>query len=131
MITGLLIALLGAVVSFLLGWLWYSKVLFGKAWMAEMGITVEPTNEEKKAMMPKMLGLGLLGDFVKSFVFLIIVASLKANQFYLGALIWAGFVLPMLLHGVMYDKKSWKLFMIHAGYYLASILAIGFVFSFF
>lgn len=131
MTTGLLIALLGAVVSFVLGWVWYSKFLFGKFWMAEMGITAEPTKAEKMAMMPKMLGFGLLADFVKSFVFLILVATLRANQFYLGAFIWLGFVVPMLLNAVLYEKKSWKLFLIHAGYYLVSIMAIGFVFSFF
>lgn len=131
MTMGLLIALLSAVVSFIIGWLWYSKFLFGKFWMTEMGITVEPTNAEKKAMMPKVIGFGLLGDFAKSFVFLVIVSTLRANQFYLGVLIWIGFVLPMLLNMVIHEKKSWKLFMIHAGYYLVSILAIGFVFSFF
>lgn len=33
------------IAGFLLGWLWHSPVLFGKAWMAEMKITEEMAKE--------------------------------------------------------------------------------------
>jgi hypothetical protein len=128
MIIGFLVALLAAVVSFAIGWLWYSKFMFGKVWMGEMGVTVEPTKEEKKKMLMKTLPLHLLGDFVKAWILLFLAANLHANQFYFGAFVWLGFMIPVLLSDVLYGKTSWKMFLIHAGYYLVSILAMGFVF---
>ena len=43
-----------AVASFLLGGLWYSPVLFGKAWQRETGLTDE---QLKKGNMAKIFGL--------------------------------------------------------------------------
>lgn len=38
-----------------------------------------------------------------------------------------GFFLSNLLLGVAWEKRSWKLFAIDAGYYLTLLLLVGFV----
>jgi Protein of unknown function (DUF1761) len=38
-----------------------------------------------------------------------------------------GFFLPTLIHGVAWEKRSWKLFSINAGYYLVLLMLISFI----
>ena len=45
----------------------------------------------------------------------------------LGA--WIGFYVPMLLSGVAWENRSWKLFGINAGYHLAALLAAAMILS--
>lgn len=121
------IILFASVVSFFVGWLWYSPVLFGKIWMKEMGITKEMAEKGKKKMM-KTMGWGFLLDIVKSFCLILLSVGIGANQFFVAFIVWLGFILPMLLQSVIYEKISLNRFMISAGYQLASLLAIGFIF---
>lgn len=116
-----------AVVSFLVGWLWYSPVLFGKIWMKEMGITKEMAEKGKKRMM-KVMGWGILLDILKAFCLLLLSVGLGSSQFFVGFLIWLGFILTMLFQGVIYEKRSINVTMISAGYQLVTILAMGLVF---
>ncbi len=128
MITFILIVLGAAVASFLLGWLWYSKVLFGNIWMRESGVT--PTDEDRKKMGQTM-GLGFLADIVKAFFLLFLSANFAegGHQFLVAFVIWIGFLLPLVLSSKLYEKRSWTLFIITGGYQLVSLLAMSVVFS--
>ena len=44
-----------------------------------------------------------------------------------GFFTWMGFFLPKLFMGVAWEKKSWKLFAIDAGYFLTLALLVAFV----
>jgi hypothetical protein len=44
-----------------------------------------------------------------------------------GIFTWLGFFVPNLLQGVAWEKRSWKLFAIDAGYYLTLMLLIAFI----
>ena len=55
----------GAIVSFLVGWLWYSPKLFGPKWAEGVGVKMgDPTEMPKVAMGSQMLGLFLMSWFV-------------------------------------------------------------------
>ena len=52
-----IIVLATSIIPLLIGMLWYSKVLFGNAWMQASGMTI---HDSKKINMGKAMGLGLL-----------------------------------------------------------------------
>ena len=49
------------VVGFMIGWLWYSPVLFAKAWIAEMKFTEESMKEAARK--------GMAGYFIRGFLY--------------------------------------------------------------
>ncbi len=110
-----------AIVGFLLGWLWYSPVLFAKPWMAEMKFTKE-TMEASKPQMALLLAKGflftLLGTFglavlmkVKTFGF---ENWLKGAE--MGMFVGVFVVGVRLLNGGLWEKRSLKLQAITSGY---------------
>ncbi len=51
----------GTILSFLLGWLWYSPVLFGKKWAEGVGVSLgSADNMPKQAMIFQLAGTFLL-----------------------------------------------------------------------
>lgn len=55
----------GAIVSFLVGWLWYSKILFGVGWAEGVGVKMGNAKEMPTiAMVSQILGLFLMSWFV-------------------------------------------------------------------
>lgn len=129
--------LLATLVAIILGFLWYGP-LFGKAWMATMGITPEQVAEVKAKGMPKTTyPLMILSSLVMAFVLghVYLFGSTFTGTFgVMGGLSaafwsWLGFVAPVLLGGVLWEKKSWKWWLILSGYYLVSLLLQGIVFA--
>lgn len=60
-----LAVIVGAVVSFLAGWLWYSPKLFGPKWAEGVGVEMGTANEMPvAAMASQMIGLLLMSWFV-------------------------------------------------------------------
>lgn len=121
------IVLLAAVASFMIGWFWYSEKAFGVRWMRELGISKDPTAADKKNM-GKVMAIQLVGEMVKAFFLLFLSSAFNANQFFIAIVIWIGFLVPSNLPTVLYEKRSWNLFMINIGYQLLSIVAMAFVF---
>jgi len=71
-----------AISSFILGGLWYSPLMFGKAWMEETGITEETA---KRQNMVKVFGLAFSASLVIAFnlaVFLGKSSTLETGAFY-------------------------------------------------
>jgi Protein of unknown function (DUF1761) len=120
-----------------IGFLWYGPLL-GSAWMKEMGMSPDfkPDPAQLKRSMLVMIVSALLtavvlacaielsrpdaasaGDDVPDVIYGLTLA--------LGA--WIGFVVPLLLSGVAWENRSWKLFGINAGYHLAALLAAGWI----
>lgn len=122
--------LASGVAALILGQLWYGP-LFGKAWMRLSGMTMpESITPEIKRGMAKNYSLTFVMSLVTAFVLAhglafasayTGISSVSVNL--LGAFwIWLGFTVPVVLANVLWSDKgtSWKLFWIHAGYYLVS-----------
>jgi len=124
-----LILLAGGVVSIVVGSIWYGP-LFGRAWMLYLGATPE---EAKKmagsAMMKKSYLIAFLSSVVMTFVMKNFENYTGVYTFsrgvIFGTFMWLGFVVPVLLSNVLWEKKPWKIFMIGAGYYLVLLSLIG------
>ncbi len=121
-----------AIASMVLGFVWYSKVLFGQEWAELTKIPLKEMTPKKGAA--KVYLLGTISAFVTAFVLkqfidlFYIVNVMDALQ--LAFWIWFGFCATVLLTGVLYKKESWKLFIINAGYQLASLMAMAAIFSY-
>lgn len=124
--------LVAAVVSMVVGFLWYSPVLFAKPWMKLSGMTKDKI---AKSDMAKTYGISFVVAIVTAFV-LSHVISLSMNFFHYSGLstglnsafwMWFGFVMPVQLTSSLFDGRSFNLFLINTGYQLASLLAMGLV----
>lgn len=129
-----------AIATFALGSLWYGP-LFGKTWMRLMGISEQQMMEAKqkgmvKSGMLRSYSLMFVGNIITSYVLGAVVFS--SFLFFLnlgvwaGALIgfalWLGFVAPVTLGTVLWEGKSWKLWVLNNSYYLVSFVLMGFIF---
>jgi uncharacterized protein DUF1761 len=127
----LLAVLVAAISTMVVGFLWYSPVLFAKAWMREMGH--DPNDKAKIQEMQKSSGGAYAGSFVASLVSAFILAMLlhwlRADNLHLGLNlgfhVWLGFVATVQLTGVLFMKQSMKLFAIYTGYQLVCYLVMG------
>ncbi|MEX0649461.1 MAG: DUF1761 domain-containing protein [Candidatus Andersenbacteria bacterium] len=117
-----------AVISIVLGFLWYSKVLFGKQWQAEHGWSDSDLKKKQKDMGPSY-GLMIVGSLVAAYVLALVVrafsASTTGNGVSIGFWVWLGFVATTQLGKVLWEGKSWKLFSIDTGYSLVSYALMG------
>ena len=118
-----------AVAGFLLGWLWYSPVLFAKPWMAEMKITEEKMKECANKGMAGYMIKGFAYTLVSTFALAILIASRTGMSPLKGAGIgvFAGllFVGARMLNGAVWEEKSAKLMAIVVGHEVALFAVQG------
>lgn len=105
--------------SFTLGALWYSKSMFGTAWMQEVGLSDE--SMAKINMRPVLAGTAML-QFVAATA---LAALLGAGSTWLTGL-QSGLIIGICwiatAYGITYlfELRSLRLFRINAGYYVVS-----------
>lgn len=120
----------GAVVSFVLGALWYSPVMFGKQWQRLMAF--KHMGKITFGNMAPLLLASVLCSLLMSYVLgsllmvLSVVDPLVGLQ--VGFLVWLGFVGPTSLLNALYGKKSLKLYVLDNGYHLVSLMVMGFLY---
>ena len=122
---------IAAIATMVVGFLWYSPLLFAKPWMREMGY--DPADQAKVKEMQKNAGPAYGASFVASLISAFILALffhwLHVSDVHYGLLVafhvWLGFVATVQLTGVLFMKQSWKLFAINTGYQLVCYLAMG------
>lgn len=147
--------LVAALVPMVLGFLWYGPVLFQNAWMKESGMTEE---KMKSGNMAVIFGVSFLMAIVIAFFtnFLVIhetgVFGMTEGQME-GETVkafmaeWAGryrsfghgalhggmagvmFVLPIIAIIGLFERKSWKLIFINAGYWIVVLAIMGSIIS--
>ena len=120
---------------FLLGWAWYSPLLFGNTWMKLMGFK-QPSKAERKKMMAQMLKpmfFNYLANVVTAFVMVWLVkvcgpagnASGVQAGIQTAVWIWLGFILTGQLNSVLWERRPFKLYLINVGHFLVGYLLLG------
>ena len=120
----LLAVLVAAVINMAVGMVWYSPVLFGSVWLAEIG---------KK---PEEIGDGKTGYVIATFSAIIMAYVLAHFVQYVGATslvqgvqtgLWAGlgFVATTFATEHVFNGKTLKLYFINAGYHVVSLVLMG------
>lgn len=124
--------LLAAIASMIVGFLWYSPLLFGKVWMRLKGFSLDSLQSEQQRM-GLYYGLSFLLTLVMGFVLSHIITF--SNNFYGYPMIqtglitafwvWLGFVMPVQATATIFGEKKWALFAIDTGYQFVSLLIMG------
>ena len=114
-----LVVFVGTIAHYMLGALWYSPVLFSKAWIGAVVWSDEEVKDIKeKGGNEKGLALQLLGTLVLVFVTAYMVDFIKVVYPELGALqvgmtsafwLWLGYIATFGLIGIVFEQYSWKL----------------------
>ncbi len=119
--------LVSAVVVFVLGWLWYSPLLFFKPWMRLRGM--DPAAAMAGAKMPagklvvELARCIILAYVIAGFVTLLGIRTwIYAIHF--GLVLWIGFPVILLTGSVLWENVPWKVAAIHAGDWLVKMLVI-------
>lgn len=115
----LLSILLAVVVATALGMLWYSPLMFAKSWMELSGVKKDPADDCKNKGMWK----SITGNILMNFVTAIMAYTILAAGFHMTDLfaIWSAFALPIFANEVFWAGTPTKLFLINAGFSLASL----------
>lgn len=113
-----------AVSMFLVGGLWYSPVLFGKAWQRETGLTDEELNARNPA---RVFGPAFLLALLMAFNLAAFIGPEATPGFAVGASFAAGFGWVALGMGVTYlfEARSMRLWLIDAGYHAVAFPLMG------
>jgi hypothetical protein len=121
--------LVAAIASFVIGWAWYSPLLFVKPWMRLRGINPDEAMRAGMKMPYGTMAIDFVATLVVAFFiaeFAMWVGAISAiGGMVLAFWIWLGFYATTLLGGVLWEKAPLRLYMITAGRWLVSLLAMG------
>jgi hypothetical protein len=112
--------------AFAIGSIWYSPVLFSKAWMKELKLT---RDDLKRANIPLIFG----GTFVLQFIAALVLdmfiglSSTWIQGLVSGVIVGLGWISTTLGINYLYGGKSLKLYLIDAGHYLFVFLVMGII----
>lgn len=122
------VAVLAAAVStFVLGGLWYSPAVFGRAWMSANGFTQADLN---KGSMAKIFGLSFLLALVMAANLAAFLAEPKTTAAWgatAGFLAGFGWVTLGLATIALFERRSAKYFLINGGYMTVSFVVMGLI----
>jgi hypothetical protein len=117
----LMAVLVAALAAFVVGSLWYT-VLFGKIWMKLAGVK----KDKKDPYMAVRFLVYLIGQLVMAFVlahFLIFTNAVSYVEGFITVFwLWLGFIAPISIGGVLWEKKSINLFVLNGVY---NLIAMG------
>ena len=123
--------LVAAIATMIVGFLWYSPVLFARPWMLAMGY--DPEDKARLEELRKGAGriyaitfvLGLIGAFVLAKIISGLTINSVLYGMKVGLAVWLGFVLPVQATDQMFGRRPFKLFLINTGYQLVCFLVMG------
>ena len=123
--------LVSALATVVVGFVWYSPLLFARPWMVLMGY--DPDDKAKIAEMQKSAGpsymLSLVACVLSAAVLGKIIAIATINTplygMKMGLAVWLGFVTTVQLTNSLFSRQPAKLYAIKTGYQLVCFLAMG------
>jgi hypothetical protein len=126
-----LAVIVAAVVAFVMGGLWYSPLLFGKAWMKLRG------HNSADLSGPKMRAGEIILEFARGLLVAVVLARFVVllgvvnwvGAVYLGFAVWIGFQATSIVGSVIHENYPWRLYAIHAGDALVKTLVMAVILS--
>jgi hypothetical protein len=119
-----LAAVVAGLSAFLVGGIWYSKALFGNAWMTDSNLTTEQIQTGNKG---KIFGFTAVVSLIMAANLAIFLSGPKTDVAW-GA--EAGFLAgiwtfsAIAIHS-LFELKSWRLIFINGGYSIVSLTLMG------
>jgi surface polysaccharide O-acyltransferase-like enzyme len=120
-----------ALATMVVGFLWYSPVLFANPWMVLMGY--DPNDKAKIAEMQKSAGpayamstvVGILSAFVLGKLIAVAGSTTAVDGLKIGLVVWLGFVTTVQFTNSLFSHQRNKLYLINTGYQLVCYVAMG------
>jgi len=109
--------LIAAIVNMIIGFVWYSRFLFGKK-------SERPNKFHKLAFFCNCVVI-LVTAAVLGFFEAFLGVTTVSDGMFVGFLAWLGFVATTQIYAVIWGKMSYKHFLIHSGCQLLSFLSMG------
>ena len=125
-----LAVILAALSTFLIGGLWYSPILFEKAWMKENNFSYEYL---KKGNKLKIFGLTFLFSIVMAFNLAMFLNDASTTTIWgaiAGFLAGFGWVAMAMFITGLFELRSAKYMLIHGGYFTVSFIVMGLIIGF-
>jgi hypothetical protein len=116
-----------AVSTFVIGGLWYSPALFGRAWMSANNFTQEDLS---KSNMAKIFGLSFIFALLMSANLAAFLADGKTAAAWgatAGFLAGFGWVTLGLGTIALFERRPWKYVLINGGYMTVSFTIMGLI----
>lgn len=119
-----LAVLVAALSAFLIGGLWYSPVLFLKAWLDGAGLTEEDT---QKGHPGKVYGGAFAMTFIAATVLAVVIGNHKslAGGLHWGLFVGVGWVATSFATNYLFEQRSLKLWLVNAGYNVVLFAVMG------
>ena len=110
--------------AFFIGWLWHSPLLFGKVWQKEVGLSQD---KMKSGNMPLIFGTTFVLNLIASILMAMFLGKESTLQAGLqaGMFVGIGWVATSFGTTYLFTQKSFRLFLIDAGYYACWYTVIG------
>lgn len=122
-----LAVLCAALSSFLLGSIWWSPIMFEKAWKEECGFTDEFL---RKGNMAKIFGLSFIFILVMAYNLAFFVGAPGINAIMgalYGLLTGFGWVAMGIFVLGLFERKSWRYMLINSGFMIVSFTIMGLI----
>lgn len=119
--------LICAVMSLVIGGLWWSPLLFADAWKKENGLTDE---QIARSSPLKTFGLTFLLAWLMSYNLAFFLAAPGTTWQWgviAGLLAGVGWVVAMFIVIALFEQRSWKYLAINCGYIAVYFAVIGFI----
>ena len=120
--------LVAAVVAFILGSIWYSPVLFSKAWMAEIGMNREADGGSRPSM-GSLLTLAFVTALIAAYAMAVLLVRPEHHSLMSGikrgvaaGLCWVAMAFAA---NYAFERRSFRLWLINAGYYVVQFALMG------
>lgn len=123
----ILAIVLAALAKFLLGWLWYSPILFLRPYLRGVGITQDE--------MTRTMGKALVADLVLNIVMAAALnwligaagATTPVHAMAIALVAWVGFTFTTGAAAIGYERRPARLFWISASFHLVGALVMSVV----
>jgi hypothetical protein len=116
-----LAVIVAAIIHLMLGLIWFQKPLFGNAWVALTGKTLDPAQ--------KWIPAGVIGHLFMAYVLAVLIrlagAATIGEGALMGVLALVGFVAPLECGELVWEKIPFKLWLIRVGNQLVGLSVTG------
>ncbi len=121
--------LIATIISFGIGAVWYSPILFGKEWMELMRISDSDVEVARSKGVWKSYLVHLVFSFVTFCVLAFVISAIGAgagsDAAFFSFIIWLGFYVPSNISEILWKKTPLKLVMIDTVNSLIGLLVGG------
>jgi hypothetical protein len=112
------------IINIILGMIWYSPQVLGKAWQDAMHMSDSDAQYSVKSILGAFV-VALITAWVMAIFIDWLHATTVAAGVITGFFVWLGFVATTHFSGVLWARKPLKAYFIDAGFYLVNFIIMG------